>query len=460
MKSQQSSKRICPTGEILINNSMGVFGRKKKKEATKNDNGNLLDNYYYGDEGDSSFESSGGDSLPPPPPSYYPSSSSSSKPPTRSSHNPTDNNNDDEESPASPGEKTGEAPPIYADPYIEAIHNNDKNDDRSISVLYDDMVEKKWSSAANKDDYGYSNVRRNKILLIVACCVSFCVLVGLVAVYATVSMKDKQEQQQANAVAFVSESELNSNNNTTLEIVPTDTEEQQQQQQQDEDVAMKRFPEGAGEDNIFAHENNNIPPPPPVVGVQQETATGTTEGSIDPSNVSTQPIDTSSSSIGADIDTTVDGILSTDNDSEGKTAVPTLYASLGGNSDPDECAITQIVASSHCENGIASTSIFMCLGTDTPLSDQFWAWSEVPVAYKPYQERDWGWLADALAQFQERNHYGGQQYSAASPRTVNREVTGLPNGRYVLGLYADGNGPVLEQYPLLASSEFTIACGG
>jgi len=290
--------------------------------------------------------------------------------------------------------------------------------------------------------------------------VSFCVLVGLVAVYATVSVKDKQEQQQSNAVAFVSESELNNSNNTTLEMVSTDTEEQQQQQQQDEDGSMKRFPEGAGEDNIFAHDNNNNipPPPPPVVGAQQETEAGTTENSIDPPNVSTPPIDTSSSSIGADIDTTADGILSTDNDGEGKTAVPTLYASLGGNSDPDECAITQIVASSHCENGIASTSIFMCLGIDTPLSDQFWAWSEVPVAYKPYQERDWGWLADALAQFQERNHYGGQQYSAASPRTVNREVTGLPNGRYVLGLYANG-GEIREEYPLLVSSEFVISCG-
>ena len=52
----------------------------------------------------------------------------------------------------------------------------------------------------------------------------------------------------------------------------------------------------------------------------------------------------------------------------------------------------------------------MCLGRETPLRDQFWAWSEVPQPYARYQERDWGWVQDAPSR--------------------DREITGLPNGRY------------------------------
>ena len=30
---------------------------------------------------------------------------------------------------------------------------------------------------------------------------------------------------------------------------------------------------------------------------------------------------------------------------------------------------------------------------------------------------------------------------------------------YVLGLYADGSGPIMPDYPLMASTEFVVACG-
>merc|ERR1712161_109843 len=162
-----------------------------------------------------------------------------------------------------------------------------------------------------------------------------------------------------------------------------------------------------------------------AAAAQQENTdeTTTADNDILP-NVVTAPTDPSSS-IETVIDNTdisaTDGIIST------ATAVPTVYSSNKGTFDPDACMVDQIVASSHCENGIASTSVFMCLGRETPLRDQFWAWSEVPPAYARYQERDWGWVQDAPSR--------------------DREITGLPNGRYVLGLYADGSGPIMPSCP-------------
>ena len=98
-----------------------------------------------------------------------------------------------------------------------------------------------------------------------------------------------------------------------------------------------------------------------------------------------------------------------------------------------ECAVDEISASSSCDNGVSSTSIRMCIADET--SDQFWAWIETPEAYAPIQFRDWGWVRE------------GQ----------DREVLGLPEGNYVLGLYSNGNED-MDEYPLIASSEFTILC--
>merc|ERR1712194_982791 len=103
----------------------------------------------------------------------------------------------------------------------------------------------------------------------------------------------------------------------------------------------------------------------------------TAENDIVP-NVVTTPTDPSSSN---SIETVIDNTDLTS--STTATAVPTLPSSNKGTErtnaeetvDPEECTVDQIVASSHCENGVASTSVFMCLGRDTPLRDQFWAWS-------------------------------------------------------------------------------------
>merc|ERR1712161_122264 len=109
---------------------------------------------------------------------------------------------------------------------------------------------------------------------------------------------------------------------------------------------------------------------------QQETTTDktTTDNDIVP-NAVTAPTDPSSS-----IETVIDNTDITDTDTDTDTttnqgsnngmttatAVPTGYSSPEETFDPDDCTVDQIVASSHCENGVASTSVYMCLGRETP----------------------------------------------------------------------------------------------
>jgi len=443
---------------------MGLFGRKKKEagiieEAEDNNEneesldlayGNCLDETSHRNEGDSS--SVGGDSLPPPPPHKK----SSSKHKNRS-HDDTFDEDQSEHDSLEEAIEVNDPSIETAIPRGRSFRGRDSDDMSNISVTFEpDYVVK-----------GQQHRRRNKMLLMLACCVSFCLIIGLAAGYGSSAAKNKQQEQSSSFSELnSSESEVNTNgstdtsDNTDVGVVVADST-----------IASSPTGGAAGEEeadgvptNGMMLEQQDVSPSEggEAAQQQQETTeeTTTADKNIVP-NVVTTPTDPSSS-----IETVIDntdltssttpgdgGIPATTTDtytntqgsnsnSNGMTmasAVPTLYTSVLY-IDPDECSFDQITASSHCENGIASTSIFMCLGRDTRLNDQFWAWSEVPLAYQAYQDRDWGWLGD---------------YDASR----NREITGLPNGQYVLGLYADGNGPVLEQYPLLASSEFTIACG-
>mmetsp|Transcript_673 Transcript_673/g.815 ORF Transcript_673/g.815 Transcript_673/m.815 type:complete len:430 (-) Transcript_673:121-1410(-) len=429
---------------------MGLFGRKKKEagiieEAEDNENeqsldlayGNCLDETSHRNEGDSS--SVGGDSLPPPPPHKK-----SSKQKNRS-HDDTFDEDHSEHDSLEEAIEVNDPSIETAIPRGRSFRGRDSDDMSNISVTFEpDYVVK-----------GGQNRRRNKLLLMLACCLGFCVVIGLAAGYGSSAAKNKQQEQSS------SFSELNSSESeVNVDTGVADA---------DATIADVAEEEEGVPTNVMSTEEQDVSPPEGGAAApqQQETTdeTATAEKNIVP-NVVTAPTDPSNS-----IETVIDntdltssttpgdgGIPATTTDtytntqgsnsnsnSNGMpattgTAVPSMYTSTKW-VDPDACTVDQITASSHCENGIASTSIFMCLGRDTRLNDQFWAWSEVPLAYQAYQDRDWGWLGD---------------YDASR----NREITGLPNGRYVLGLYADGNGPVLEQYPLLASSEFTIACGG
>jgi len=238
-----------------------------------------------------------------------------------------------------------------------------------------------------------------------------------------------------------------------------------------------------------ATENNSVPPSkvstkqtdtsnvaPPVVVVQQETEVDTpaTENNSVPPTVSSKQTDTSSSSnigaatetqyiqitkqtdknnnIGATestidtTETTIDGTISTDKESDSDEIMSIVLSidSAGSVTESTICALDRIVASSHCDrNGIAVTRIFLCLGTATVVADQFWAWSDVPPAYAQVEKQDWGWVKDVSS-------------------SRGREVSGLPDGRYILGLYANGRQSSAddEVYPLLASFDFVITCGG
>jgi len=290
--------------------------------------------------------------------------------------------------------------------------------------------------------------------------------------------------------------------------------EEDEDEDEDEGVPKSRIPEE--KEKMVAHENNVPPPPPvvvvvaqqeaevdtpatennsvppskvstkqtdtsnvapPVVVVQQETEVDTpaTEiNSVPPSNVSTKQTDTSSSSnigaatetqyiqitkqtdknnnIGATAatidttETTIDGTISTDKESDSDEIMSIVLSidSAGSVTESTICALDRIVASSHCDrNGIAVTRIFLCLGTATVVADQFWAWSDVPPAYAQVEKQDWGWVKDVSS-------------------SRGREVSGLPDGRYILGLYANGRQSSAddEVYPLLASFDFVITCGG
>ena len=127
--------------------------------------------------------------------------------------------------------------------------------------------------------------------------------------------------------------------------------------------------------------------------------------------------------------------------------VPTSYSSEYGTEhttsegtlDPDQCLFDQIVALLHCENEVSSTSIFMCLGAQTPLSDQFWVLSDMLQAYERYQDRDYGWVHDVASR--------------------NIETTGLPNRMYILEFFLDDRGLIMDGHPLLALLKFSITCG-
>jgi len=116
----------------------------------------------------------------------------------------------------------------------------------------------------------------------------------------------------------------------------------------------------------------------------------------------------------------------------GNTNVATSFFT-GGTTDDIECITDEISVSSSCENGVTSASINICLFDN--ISDQYWAWVDTPREYAPFVARDWGWLRDG----------------------TKREMSGLPEGTYVLGLYSNGE-ETLDEYPLITSTEFTITC--
>mmetsp|Transcript_23514 Transcript_23514/g.27225 ORF Transcript_23514/g.27225 Transcript_23514/m.27225 type:complete len:483 (-) Transcript_23514:35-1483(-) len=480
---------------------MGIFGRKKKKEVVDEESQhrradnisdlelayeNCLDEAGYHYHDDESCDSEGGESLPPPPPPPPPSSS-----PQHRSH---DTNTETE----SHYTREEIEAPINKDPYFTA----------------DSSVDKKKDSTQRR-----RRRRRNKILLLVAGCVPFCIVVGLAIwygyLYATTTNKQQPQQPQSNTYAAITSSE-EPNNNTimamdngaaaaTFDLLPTIPQEEEEimynsaaastldsspsipneeeeigneedeDEDEDEGVPKSRIPEE--KEKMVAHENN-VPPPPPVVVVvaQQEAEVDTpaTENNSVPPTVSSKQTDTSSSSnigaatetqyiqitkqtdknnnIGATAatidttETTIDGTISTDKESDSDEIMSIVLSidSAGSVTESTICALDRIVASSHCDrNGIAVTRIFLCLGTATVVADQFWAWSDVPPAYAQVEKQDWGWVKDVSS-------------------SRGREVSGLPDGRYILGLYANGRQSSAddEVYPLLASFDFVITCGG
>jgi hypothetical protein len=302
---------------------------------------------------------------------------------------------------------------------VEDSPSADEANDIGVSMLSDpdsSMDEK------NKDQ---DSSRRKKMMLIFASIATFCILLGL-AIKLGLDSKELKSLSSANASELDGTDAGAANDGSSFDspIAGGDAEEDIFTTSDTippvEDIPEEDIPE----EDIFTT-SNTIPP------VEDTTA-------IEP-EVDTTPISTVGESTQVPtIDSSADV---TDAATTDVTGVVTGGVTDAGTGDDDltddfvatECAVDEIIASSSCDNGVPSASIRMCIADET--SDQFWAWIETPEAYAPFQVRDWGWVRDG----------------------TDREISGLPEGNYVLGLYSNGD-EFMDEYPLIASSEFTILC--
>jgi len=382
-----------------------AFGRKKKdSEAVEElqdepvgelQDVNQLDLAYGNHEGNDDVSSEEGDSLPPPPPG------TASK--QNSSHD---------------GSHT-----IEDSPSIEA-------NDVGVSMLSDPdslIVEKKEPDPN----------RRKKMLIIFACFASFCILLGLAIKYGSTL-----KQTKSSAVSELNDTGVGGSSDSPI---PDDEEEDITLSVLEEDTltndnipVVQETTEDIGS-NVTEQKGTNIGVDaiPGDSTDSDKTIVPTIDSSVDV----TEGVTTTGTSDGTTPDTDIvtgffTTVRSTSNDDT--TPMNVMDGSITGDNGTDEfteaeCFVDQIFASSGCDNGVASASISMCIVEE--ISDQFWAWIEIPQAYAPFRERDWGWVRDG----------------------TDREITGLPEGRYVLGLYSNG-GDFMNEYPLIASSEFIIMC--
>jgi len=384
-----------------------VFGRKKKEpevvEEPQDDN--QLDLAYGNNEGYDDVSSEEGDSLPPPPPG------ATSK--QNLSH---DDSHTIEDSPS-----------------IEA-------NDVGISMLSDPD-----SSTEEKKEPDQN--RRKKMLIIFACLASFIILLGLAIKYGSYHKQSKSSASSGLddmdvGGSFDSPIPDDEEEDVTMSIPEENTNDNVPVVQETiEDVGpnvTEQTGTSIGVDTIPGNSTDSEKTIVPTIDSSEDvtevaTTIGTSDGTSDITSDGTSDASVPNTDIGT-------GVVTTDRSTSNDDARPTEVTddSITGDNGLDEfteaeCVDDEIFASSSCENGVTSASISMCIAEE--ISDQFWAWIEIPQAAAPFQERDWGWIREG----------------------TDREITGLPEGRYVLGLYSNG-GEVMNEYPLIASSEFIIMC--
>jgi hypothetical protein len=297
---------------------------------------------------------------------------------------------------------------------VEDSPSADEANDVGVSMLSDpdsSMDEK------NKDQ---DPSKRKKMLLIFASIATFCILLGLAI---KLGLDSKQLKKSSANASELDGTDAGAANNDGSFDSPIDG--------------------GDNEEDIFTTSDTI----PTVVEDIPEVIVDTTV--IEP--VDTTPISTVDEITQAptiDSSVAVTDAVSSDvtGGATGRSTTPSTgtasdFVTDSGTGDDDltddfavtECVVDEIFASSGCNNGVTSASISMCIADET--SDQFWEWVETPQAYAPFQERDWGYVRNGL----------------------DREISGLPEGNYVLGLYSNGDAD-MEEYPLIASTEFTILC--
>jgi hypothetical protein len=281
---------------------------------------------------------------------------------------------------------------------VEDSPSADEANDVGVSMLSDpdsSMDEK------NKDQ---DSSGRKKMLLIFASIATFCILLGL-AIKLGLDSKELKNRSSADA------SELDGTEAGAANDGPSF----------DSPISG-----GDAEEDIFTT-SNTIPPEEDIPDPDVIVDTTVIEPEVDTTPTSTVGESTQVPTI----DSSVDVTDAATTDVTGVVTGGVTDASTGDDFAVIECAVDEIFASSSCDNGVASTSIRMCIADE--ISDQFWAWIETPDA--SFQVRDWGWVREGTA----------------------RKISGLPEGNYVLGLFSNGD-EFMDEYPLIASSEFTIFC--
>lgn len=347
-----------------------VFGRKKKdEEVVEVDQDNDLAVAYGNPELDqlNDGDSSLGDSVPPPPPDIDAGE--------ETKHNLTLNESFTDDGQSIEANEFG--PSMPSDP--------------------DDSTGEKKEQDPNK---------LKKLLLILLCAGSFCVLLGL-SIKLGVSSKQAKTEASFNAV----EEGTNENGSfdspimedpitvkdvpeEIIESVPEDVEELEIPQQETDAMIDST---DAGTDITPVEDVSQVP------AVVEQTVAPT----IFNSQVGTAP--------GTNFGT----VFNTDKNSNGQEL------------SFEDCFANEIVVASGCDNGVTFVDMGFCFVNG--VSDEFWAWVDTPQSYVQFIETDWGWLRDG----------------------VQREAFGLPEGAYTLGLFSNGE-QALAEYPLITSTEFTI----
>lgn len=376
-----------------------AFGFGKKKEGASKPSSEEAEKAEqtlpYGGASDDD-ESSFGASVPPPPPTMV-----------------SESNLYQNDSPADADAAVNDKDEGENEDGGETLRNDD-----SFSALVDDSMLDEQTEAIEAQDMGLesfearetakTDIRRKKALVMVLCAASFAILVGL-------------------AVGYGRKQSSSSPSNSS----------------------MAASTEGGGSGS-----DGGVETGPSVNGtfVPSFDANATESGSTEEPVATADPADPSATDEPIGTDTPTDGDINgtedpsaTATDEPIGTDTPT-DGDNNGTEDPSAteepvsaCDFDTIFAEAECVDGTTTVTVRMCVAG--VVTDQFWQWMDTPAEYQNAAETwDWDWMSSGL------------EFTKVD----------LPEGTYSVGIFAGGEQTLadlgLDEYPLLAGTQFTLTC--